>query len=198
MTKISKKQLTKACWYNIICKYDVRRNSLHQSPGVNLFSIESTMKIISKLKFIGGQPMKTYMANPDKIERKWYVVDAEGQTLGRLAAEVAKVLRGKNKPEFTPHIDTGDNVIVINAENIKVTGNKLDQKVYYHHSDYVGGMKETTLREMMAKKPEQVIELAVKGMLPKGPLGRTMIKKLHVYAGAEHAHQAQKPEVLTF
>ena len=142
--------------------------------------------------------MKTYMANPDKIERKWYVVDAEGQTLGRLAAEVAKVLRGKNKPEFTPHIDTGDNVIVINAEKIKVTGKKLDQKVYYHHSDYVGGMKETTLREMMAKKPEQVIELAVKDMLPKGPLGRTMIKKLHVYAGAEHAHQAQKPEVLTF
>ena len=142
--------------------------------------------------------MKTYMANPDKIERKWYVVDAEGQTLGRLAAEVAKVLRGKNKPEFTPHIDTGDNVIVINAEKIKVTGKKLDQKVYYHHSDYVGGMKETTLREMMAKKPEQVIVLAVKGMLPKGPLGRTMIKKLHVYAGAEHAHQAQKPEVLTF
>ena len=142
--------------------------------------------------------MKTYMANPDKIERKWYVVDAEGQTLGRLAAEVAKVLRGKNKPEFTPHIDTGDNVIVINAEKIKVTGKKLDQKVYYHHSDYVGGMKETTLREMMAKKPEQVIELAVKGMLPKGPLGRTMIQKLHVYAGAEHAHQAQKPEVLTF
>ena len=114
--------------------------------------------------------MKTYMANPDKIERKWYVVDAEGQTLGRLAAEVAKVLRGKNKPEFTPHIDTGDNVIVINAEKIKVTGKKLDQKVYYHHSDYVGGMKETTLREMMAKKPEQVIELAVKCMLPKGPL----------------------------
>ena len=142
--------------------------------------------------------MKTYMANPDKIERKWYVVDAEGQTLGRLAAEVAKVLRGKNKPEFTPHIDTGDNVIVINAEKIKVTGKKLDQKIYYSHSDYVGGMKETTLREMMNKKPEQVIELAVKGMLPKGPLGRTMIKKLHVYAGAEHAHQAQKPEVLTF
>ena len=198
MTKISKKQLTKACWYNIICKYDVRRNSLHQSPGVNLFSIESTMKIISKLKFIGGQPMKTYMANPDKIERKGYVVDATDKTLGRLTSEIAKVLRGKNKPEFTPHIDTGDNVIVINAEKIKVTGKKLDQKVYYHHSDYVGGMKETTLREMMAKKPEQVIELAVKGMLPKGPLGRTMIKKLHVYAGAEHAHQAQKPEVLTF
>ena len=142
--------------------------------------------------------MNTFMASPSTIERKWYVVDAEGQTLGRLSAEIAKVLRGKNKPEFTPHIDTGDNVIVINAEKIKVTGKKLDQKVYYHHSDYVGGMKETTLREMMAKKPEQVIELAVKGMLPKGPLGRTMIKKLHVYAGAEHAHQAQKPEVLTF
>ena len=142
--------------------------------------------------------MKTYMANPDKIERKWYVVDAEGQTLGRLAAEVAKVLRGKNKPEFTPHIDTGDNVIVINAEKIKVTGKKLDQKVYYHHSDYVGGMKETTLREMMAKKPEQVIELAVKGMLPKGPLGRQMYTKLHVYAGPDHEQAAQKPEVLKF
>ena len=140
----------------------------------------------------------TFMANPDKVERKWYVVDATDMTLGRLASEVAKVLRGKNKAIFTPHIDTGDYVIVINAEKVKVTGKKLDQKVYYHHSDYVGGMKETTLREMMAKKPEQVIELAVKGMLPKGPLGRTMIKKLHVYAGAEHAHQAQKPEVLTF
>ena len=142
--------------------------------------------------------MKTYMANPDKIERKWYVVDAEGQTLGRLASEVAKVLRGKNKPEYTPHIDTVDYVIVINAEKIAVTGKKLQQKMYYHHSDYVGGMKETTLAEMMAKKPEMVVELAVKGMLPKGPLGRTMIKKLHVYAGAEHAQAAQKPEVLTF
>ena len=142
--------------------------------------------------------MKTYMANPDKIERKWYVVDAEGQTLGRLSAEIAKVLRGKNKPVFTPHIDTGDYVIVVNADKVKVTGKKLEQKIYYHHSDYVGGMKETTLKEMMAKKPEAVIELAVKGMLPKGPLGRIMIKKLHVYAGPEHAHQAQKPEVLTF
>ena len=142
--------------------------------------------------------MKTYMANPDKIERKWYVVDAEGQTLGRLSAEIAKVLRGKNKPQFTPHIDTGDYVVVVNAEKIKVTGKKLDQKIYYHHSDYVGGMKETTLREMMAKKPEAVIELAVKGMLPKGPLGRAMIKKLHVYAGPDHEQQAQKPEVLTF
>ena len=141
--------------------------------------------------------MNSFMANPDKIERKWYVVDAEGCTLGRLASEVASVLRGKNKPVFTPHVDTGDYVIVINAEKIKVTGKKLDQKIYYSHSDYVGGMKETTLREMM-NKPEKVIELAVKGMLPKGPLGRQMIKKLHVYAGAEHGHEAQKPEVLTF
>ena len=142
--------------------------------------------------------MKTFMASPATIERKWYVVDAEGKTLGRLASEVAKVLRGKNKAIFTPHIDTGDYVIVINAEKIKVTGKKLDQKIYYHHSDYVGGMKETTLREMMAKKPERVIELAVKGMLPKGPLGREMYTKLFVYAGPEHKHAAQKPEVLTF
>lgn len=142
--------------------------------------------------------MQTYMANPDKIERKWYVVDADGCTLGRLASGIASVLRGKNKPQFTPHVDTGDYVIVINADKIKVTGKKLDQKIYYNHSDYVGGMKETTLKEMLAKKPEKVIELAVKGMLPKGPLGRSMIKKLHVYAGPEHNHAAQKPEVLTF
>lgn len=142
--------------------------------------------------------MKTFMASPATIDRKWYVVDAEGKTLGRLASEVAKVLRGKNKAIFTPHIDTGDYVIVVNADKVKVTGKKLDQKIYYHHSDYVGGMKETTLREMMAKKPEKVLELAVKGMLPKGPLGRSMIKKLHVYAGPEHNHAAQKPEVLTF
>ena len=138
------------------------------------------------------------MPNPAKVERKWYVVDATGMTLGRLSSEVAKVLRGKNKPEFTPHCDCGDYVIVINAEKITVTGKKLDQKMYYHHSDYVGGMKEQTLREKLNRKPEQVIELAVKGMLPKGPLGRQMYKKLHVYAGAEHAHTAQKPEVLTF
>ena len=142
--------------------------------------------------------MKTFMPNPAKVERKWYVVDATGMTLGRLSSEVAKVLRGKNKPEFTPHCDCGDYVIVINAEKIVVTGKKLDQKMYYHHSDYVGGMKEQTLREKLNRKPEQVIELAVKGMLPKGPLGRQMYKKLHVYAGAEHAHTAQKPEVLTF
>ena len=142
--------------------------------------------------------MKSFMASPSTIERKWYVVDATGHTLGRLASEVAKVLRGKNKPIFTPHMDTGDYVIIVNADKIKVTGKKLDQKIYYHHSDYVGGMKETTLREMMAKKPEKVVELAVKGMLPKGPLGRQMYTKLHVYAGPEHNHQAQKPEVLTF
>ena len=142
--------------------------------------------------------MNTFMANPDKIERKWYVVDAEGCTLGRLASEVASVLRGKNKPVFTPHVDTGDYVIVINAEKVKVTGKKLDQKVYYRHSEYVGGMKETTLREMLAKKPEKVVELAVKGMLPKGPLGNQMYTKLYVYAGPEHKHAAQKPEVLTF
>ena len=142
--------------------------------------------------------MNSFMANPAKVERKWYVVDATGYTLGRLASEVAKVLRGKNKPIFTPHIDTGDYVIIVNAEKIKVTGKKLDQKIYYHHSDYVGGMKETTLREMLAKKPEKVVELAVKGMLPKGPLGREMFTKLHVYAGAEHPHTALKPEVLPF
>ena len=136
--------------------------------------------------------------SPSTIDRKWYVVDATGCTLGRLSSEVAKVLRGKNKAIFTPHIDTGDYVIVINADKIKVTGKKLDQKIYYRHSDYVGGMKETTLREMLNKKPERVIELAVKGMLPKGPLGRQMMTKLHVYAGAEHGHEAQKPEVLTF
>lgn len=142
--------------------------------------------------------MNTYMANPDKIERKWYVVDAEGKTLGRLASEVAKVLRGKNKPVFTPHVDTGDYVIIVNAEKVSVTGKKLDQKIYYHHSDYIGGMKETTLREMMNKHPERVIEYAVKGMLPKGPLGRQMYTKLFVYAGPDHKHAAQKPETLEF
>ena len=170
--------------------------------------------------------MKSFMASPATIDRKWYVVDAAGCTLGRLASEVAAVLRGKNKPIFTPHMDCGDYVIIVNADKIHVTGKKLDQKIYYRHSDYVGGMKETTLREMLAKKldqkiyyrhsdyvggmkettlremlakkPEKVVELAVKGMLPKGPLGRSMMGKLHVYAGPEHEHAAQKPEVLTF
>ena len=142
--------------------------------------------------------MNTSMPNPDTIERKWYVVDADGCTLGRLASEVAKVLRGKNKPEFTPHADTGDYVIIVNAEKIKVTGKKLEDKIYYRHSDYVGGFKQMTLKEMLAKKPEKVLEHAVVGMLPKGPLGRKMAEKLHVYTGAEHPHAAQKPEALTF
>ena len=140
--------------------------------------------------------MKTYMPNEAAIERKWYVVDATGLTLGRLASEVAKVLRGKNKPIFTPHADTGDYVIVVNAEKIVVTGKKMSDKIYYRHPDYVGGMKEATLKEMLDKKPEKVVELAVKGMLPKGPLGRKMYTKLFVYAGPEHKHAAQKPEEL--
>ena len=142
--------------------------------------------------------MKTFMASPSTIERKWYVVDATGYTLGRLASEVAKVLRGKNKPTYTPSMDTGDYVIIVNAEKITVTGKKLDDKVYYNHSGWVGGLKETTLREMLAKHPERVIEHAVKGMLPKGPLGREMYTKLHVYVGPDHKHAAQKPEALTF
>jgi large subunit ribosomal protein L13 len=140
--------------------------------------------------------MKSYMPSASAIERKWYVVDAEGQTLGRLASEIAKVLRGKNKPTYTPHIDTGDYVIVVNAEKIKVSGNKLNDKVYYRHSDYVGGLKSVTLKEALQKNPVFVIEHAVKGMLPKGPLGRQMSKKLFVYAGPEHKQQAQQPEAL--
>ena len=140
--------------------------------------------------------MKTYMPNPNSVEKKWYVVDAEGKNLGRLCTEIARVLRGKHKPAFVPHEDMGDYVIVVNAEKISVTGKKLDQKIYYHHSDYVGGMKETDLKTMLSKHPERVIEHAVKGMLPKGPLGRQMYKKLFVYAGSEHNHGAQKPEQL--
>ena len=142
--------------------------------------------------------MKTYMANPDKIERKWYVVDAEGCTLGRLSSEIAKVLRGKNKPEYTPHVDTGDYVIVVNADKVKVTGKKLQQKIYYNHSDYVGGMRETTLREMMAKKPEEVVAHAVSGMLCKNKLRSRMMTRLRVFAGPNHDHAAQNPEVLNF
>ena len=138
----------------------------------------------------------TTIANPALIERKWYVVDAADKTLGRLAAEVATVLRGKNKPIYTPHVDTGDYVIIINAEKIKVTGNKLNDKVYYHHTGYAGGLKQITLKELLAKKPEGVIAHAVKGMLPKNALGRAMFKKLFIYAGPEHKHAAQKPEVL--
>ena len=136
------------------------------------------------------------MASPSDVERKWYVVDAEGKTLGRLASEIANILRGKKKPIYTPHIDTGDYVIVVNAEKVATSGKKLDQKIYYNHSDYVGGMKETTLKDMLAKKPEYVMTHAVKGMLPKGPLGRQMLKKLFVYAGPDHKHAAQKPEAL--
>lgn len=140
--------------------------------------------------------MKSFMASPSTIERKWYVVDATGHTLGRLSSEIATILRGKNKPTYTPHMDTGDYVIVINADKIEVTGKKLEQKKYYKHSGYVGGLKETTLGELMAKKPTDVISLAVKGMLPKGPLGRQMMKKMFVYASPEHKHEAQNPELL--
>ena len=138
----------------------------------------------------------TFMANASTIERKWYVVDAEGKTLGRLAAEVAKVLRGKHKPTFTPHVDTGDYVIVIKAEKIRLTGEKLLQKTYFRHSGYVGGTSFIPVADMLAKQPERVVEIAVKGMLPKNKLGAQMYRKLNVYAGAEHPHAAQKPEVL--
>ena len=140
--------------------------------------------------------MKTFIASPEKVERAWYVVDAADCTLGRLSTEIAMILRGKKKPIYTPHADCGDYVIVVNAEKIKVTGKKLDEKMYYHHSEFIGGMKSATLKEVLAKKPELVIEHAVKGMLPKGPLGDEMFKKLFVYAGPEHKHQAQKPQVL--
>ena len=141
---------------------------------------------------------KTYSAKPSEIERKWYVIDAAGKPLGRVATEAAKLLRGKHKPTFTPNIDTGDHVIVLNCKEVVLTGRKLDQKVYRHHSGYIGGMKETTAREMMDKKPEEMMYLAIKGMLPKNSLGRQSIKKLRVYAGSEHENAAQKPEVWNF
>lgn len=141
--------------------------------------------------------MPTYMAKADEIQRKWYVIDADGKPLGRLASEIAKILRGKNKPIYTPHVDTGDYVIVINAEKVMLTGNKLDKKMYRHHSLYPGGLKEMTYRQLMQKKPTMAVEHAVKGMLPHNSLGRKMAKKLHVYAGSEHKHQAQQPETLT-
>lgn len=137
----------------------------------------------------------TFMAKANEVERKWYVVDAEGQTLGRLASEVASILRGKNKPTFTPHVDTGDHVIIINAEKIHLTGNKLNDKIYYRHTNHPGGLKQRTALEMRTNYPVQMLELAIKGMLPKGRLGRQVSKKLNVYAGSEHPHQAQKPEV---
>ena len=137
----------------------------------------------------------TFMANEGNVERKWLVVDAEGQTLGRLSSEVATILRGKHKPTYTPHVDTGDNVIIVNAEKIELTGNKLTDKKYYRHSGYTGGLKERNANEMRTHYSERMIEIAIKGMLPKGPLGRKMFKKLHVYSGPEHNNQAQKPEV---
>ena len=140
--------------------------------------------------------MKTFMANAQNVERNWYIVDADGMTLGRLASQVAAILRGKNKPTFTPHVDCGDHVVVINAAKVVLTGKKLDQKVYYHHSGFAGGLKETKYRKLMAEKPEFAVKHAVIGMLPKGPLGRQMARKLRVYAGAEHEHEAQKPTVL--
>ncbi len=140
--------------------------------------------------------MNTFMANAQNVERKWYVVDADGMVLGRIASQVANILRGKTKPIYTPHVDTGDYVIIINADKAILTGKKLDQKIYYHHSGYVGGLKETKYRSLMAEKPEFAVRHAIVGMLPKGPLGRQMAKKLFVYAGANHPHAAQKPEAL--
>ena len=142
--------------------------------------------------------MKSYIAKPAEVERKWYVIDAEDKTLGKIASEVASILRGKKKPIYTPHVDTGDYVIVINAEKVRVTGKKEEQKIYKSHSGYPGGLKEPTLRELRAKKPEEIIRHAVKGMMPKGKLGRQMFKKLKVYAGPEHPHTAQNPEEWTF
>ena len=140
--------------------------------------------------------MKTFVAKPDTVKRDWYVVDAEGKTLGRIATEIARRLRGKHKAEYTPHVDTGDYIIVINAEKVTVTGNKFKDKVYYAHTGFPGGLKSTTFDKLQAAKPEMIIEKAVKGMLPRGPLGRAMFRKLKVYAGTEHNHAAQQPQVL--
>ena len=143
-----------------------------------------------------AQIQKTHFTTPDEIERKWYVVDLQGKTLGRAASEIAQILRGKHKPSFVPNLDVGDFVVVLNCEKIHVTGRRLDQKLYYRHSGYPGGLYNRTLREMLNRTPERVIRFAVKGMLPKGPLGRDMLRKLKVYAGAEHPHEAQQPDVL--
>jgi large subunit ribosomal protein L13 len=140
--------------------------------------------------------MKTFTAKPESVQRDWYVVDASGKTLGRLATEIARRLRGKHKAEFTPHVDTGDYIIVVNADKVAVTGKKAQDKMYYSHSGFPGGIKEINFEKLIAKKPEMVLEVAVKGMLPKGPLGRAMFRKLKVYAGAEHQHAAQQPQVL--
>lgn len=140
--------------------------------------------------------MKTISAKPESVQRDWYVIDAEGKTLGRMAAEIASRLRGKHKPEYTPHVDTGDYIVVINAEKVRVTGNKAKDKMYYHHTGYIGGIKSISFEKLIDKAPERTIEIAVKGMLPKGPLGRAMFKKLKVYAGTEHPHTAQQPQEL--
>ncbi|AFP85748.1 ribosomal protein L13, bacterial type [secondary endosymbiont of Heteropsylla cubana] len=140
--------------------------------------------------------MKTFMANPTKVHRSWYIIDATGKTLGRLSTELARRLRGKHKPEYTPHVDTGDYIIVLNSNKVVVTGKKRRGKIYYHYTGYVGGIKQATFEEMIIRCPERVIEIAVKGMLPKGPLGRVMFKKLKVYSGEEHNHAAQKPQFL--
>ncbi|HPP32274.1 MAG TPA: 50S ribosomal protein L13 [Soehngenia sp.] len=142
--------------------------------------------------------MKSYMAKPQEVERKWYVIDATGKPLGRLASEVAAILRGKKKPTFTPHVDTGDYVIIINAEKVKFTGNKINQMSYTYHTGYPGGLKQVPYNQLIEKNPEKIIELAVKGMLPKNTLGRQMFKKLKVYSGPEHKHEAQKPELYEF
>ncbi|WP_347332806.1 50S ribosomal protein L13 [Marinimicrobium locisalis] len=141
--------------------------------------------------------MKTYSAKPETVSRDWFVVDAEGKTLGRMASEIAHRLRGKHKPEYTPHVDTGDYIVVINAEKVRVTGKKARDKIYYHHTGYIGGIKSISFEKLIAKAPERTIQSAVKGMLPRGPLGRAMFKKLKVYAGNEHPHTAQQPQELT-
>ncbi len=140
--------------------------------------------------------MKTFSANPATVKRDWYIVDAEGKTLGRLASEIARRLRGKHKAEYTPHVDTGDYIVVVNAEKVHVTGNKAKGKIYYRHTGYIGNLKSASFEKMIAKSPEEVLKLAVKGMLPKGPLGRAMARKMKVYAGSEHAHAAQQPKPL--
>jgi len=140
--------------------------------------------------------MKTFSAKPESIQRDWYVVDAEGKTLGRLASEVASRLRGKHKPEYTPHVDTGDYIVVVNAEKVAVTGNKAEKKIYYSHTEYPGGIKDINFQDLIKKAPQRVIQSAVKGMLPRGPLGREMFRKLKIYAGSEHPHAAQQPQTL--
>ena len=162
-----------------------------QSRRRNRISFQRSEYDIQEVK------MKSYIAKPQEVERKWYVLDAEGKTLGRLATEAASILRGKRKPIYTPHVDTGDYVIVINAEKIEVTGKKRKEKIYKRHTGYPGGLREITFEKLQAKKPDEIIRHAVKGMLPKGPLGRQMYKKLKVYAGPEHNHAAQKPETWT-